>query len=545
MVSTQADLVLVGVRGYTGTPQRPWVSGIAVAGGRIIAVGTDEDVRPLVGPGTRVLDLPGRMVVAGFQDSHVHPDHGGLARARCDLHELKGVDAYREAVAAYASAHPEAEWILGGGWRLDDFPRGCPDRRILDAIVPDRPVYLPNRDGHGAWVNSRALQVAGLNASTPDPDDGRIERDDDGEPQGTLHEGAMDLVEAHVPPTRPEEWEAALLEAQRYLHSLGIVAWQDAWATEDSLRAYRSLAERGELTARVVAAMWWDRHRGQEQVEELVERRRTMTIGRLRATSVKVMQDGIPENFTAGMLEPYLEPRNRTGLSFVDPDRLREHVTLLDREGFQVHVHAIGDRAVREALDAFEAARAANGANDLRHHVAHIQVVHPDDVPRFAELGVVANAQPFWACLDGQMRDLVIPFLGPERSATQYPFGSLRRSGARLAFGSDWPVTTPNPLHEMQVAVTRVPFEEPDLPAFLPGERLDLGTALDAFTSGTAFVNHLDDVTGTIEPGKLADLAVIDRDLFEVAPEEIGEARVVLTLVEGEPVHADPSAVAW
>jgi predicted amidohydrolase YtcJ len=265
-------------------------------------------------------------------------------------------------------------------------------------------------------------------------------------------------------------------------------------------------------------------------------------VGRFRAGTVKIMQDGVIEDFTAAVLEPYLDatgaPTSNRGISFVEADALKRAVTRLDAEGFQVHVHAIGERAVREALDAFEAARAANGVRDARHHIAHIQVIHPDDVPRFAALDVVPNGQPYWACLEGQMIRLTIPFIGPERTAWQYPFACLVRSGARLAFGSDWSVSTGNPLREIQVAVTRRPDDDPSQPVFLPDERLDLATAMSAFTVGSAFVNRLDEETGTLEVGKLADLAVVDRDVFAVDPMEIGAARVLLTLVEGERVFA-------
>jgi predicted amidohydrolase YtcJ len=416
-------------------------------------------------------------------------------------------------------------------------------RSILDAIVPDRPVFLDNRDGHGAWVNTRALEMAGVTRDTPDPVDGRIEREGDGSPSGTLHEGAMALVTRLIPPATPEELERALLDAQSYLHSLGVTAWQDAHVSPETAAAYRAVEGREELTARVVGALWWTRGRGEEQVEDLIQLRALAPEGRFRATSIKIMQDGIVENFTAGVIEPYLREEGGRGLSFVEPESLKRAVTRLDREGFQVHIHAIGDRAVREALDAFEAARAGNGANDHRHHIAHLQVVHPDDVPRFAALGVTANCQPLWAGTDGQMRDLCIPFLGPDRTATQYPFRSLRRSGARLAFGSDWPVSTPDVMKEVQVAVTRVPYDEPDQPVFLPDERLDLADGLEAFTAGTAYVNHLDDVTGCIEEGKAADVVVLDRNPFEVDPSEIGETRVVLTLVDGRAVWGDPDSL--
>jgi hypothetical protein len=357
----------------------------------------------------------------------------------------------------------------------------------------------------------------------------------------------MQLVARLIPAPSQGELESALLAAQSHLHSLGITAWQDAHVSPATLAAYRSLGERGALTARVIGALWWDRHRGEEQVKELVEQRATGSAGRFRVTSVKIMQDGIPENFTAALQSPYLDaegrPTTNSGLSFIEPQALNVHVASLDREGFQVHVHAIGDRAVREALDAFEHALRANGPTEGRHHIAHIQLVRPEDVPRFAKLGVTANAQPFWACLDRQMRDLCLPFLGQERAGWQYPFAGVLRHGGRLAMGSDWPVTTPDPLKEIEVAVTRLPSGKKDAEAFLPAERLSLDQALEAFTSGSAYVNHLDDVTGSIEVGKLADLAVIDRDLFDTQPQEIGDARVLLTLVEGEPVYTDLSQV--
>jgi hypothetical protein len=541
-----ADLVVLagGVFSAGRGSDAPPADSVAVRDGRIAAVGTSADLRSMLGPRTEVVDLPGAMVVPGFQDAHVHPPSSGLELLQCDLHDVHAIDDYVAAVRDYAAAHPDRPWILGGGWSLDSFPGGIAHRSLLDAVAPDRPAYLPNRDSHGAWVNSAALRVAGIDRDTPDPPDGRIERDHDGEPSGTLHEGAMDMVERHVPRTTPADWEAGLLTAQAHLHSLGITAWQDAWLLPEHLDTYLALAADGRLTARVAGSLWWERDRGLEQVDELVERRARGRARRLRCDTVKVMQDGVCENFSAAMLEPYVgaETRNAppAGVSFVEAGALREAVTRLDSEGFQVHFHAIGDRAVRECLDAVEAARTANGARDARHHIAHIQVVHPDDVPRFAALDVVANAQAYWACLDDQMRDLNLPILGPERSATQYPFRSLVAAGARLAMGSDWSVSTADPLAQIQVAVTRVPQDQPDGERFLPNERLDLATCLEAFTLGSAFVDRLDDVTGTLEPGKFADLAVVDRDLFALAPNEIGDARCLLTMVEGEVVYRDP-----
>jgi predicted amidohydrolase YtcJ len=528
-----ADLVLTGGSVFAlGVPAGA-ESAVAVAGSRILAVGPPDRLVELVSSDTRVIEIEG-LVVPGFQDAHIHPPWGGLSELRCALYDLSTEAEYLRAIGAYAAEHPDAAWIEGGGWRMPAFPGGIARKEPLDGVVPDRPVFLENRDGHGAWVNSRALAMAGMGRDTPDPPDGRIERDAHGEPVGTLHEGAMELVERLISPPTQAELEEGIRRAQRRLHALGITAWQDAWVTEETLPAYRALAERGELTARVVASLWWDRTRGLEQIDELVERRRWGTLGRVDAGTVKIMQDGVCENFTAAMLEPYLTDGG-TGISFVDPRLLDQAVTRLDGLGFQVHFHAIGDRAVREALDAIEHAGATNGPRDARHHIAHIQVVHPDDVPRFAALGVVANGQPLWACHDPQMDELTIPFLGPERSTHQYPFASLLAAGARLAFGSDWTVSSANPLLEMEVAVTRVAPEARDADPFLPEQRISLADALTAFTSGSAFVNRLDE-TGTIAPGKLADLAVLDRDPFAPGAGPIGDAKVVLTLVDGQVV---------
>jgi predicted amidohydrolase YtcJ len=540
-----ADLVLVGGPIHTLDAARSTARAIAVRDGRIVALGAPRDVEPLIGPRTRRIELAGRAVVPGFQDAHVHPTHGGMAMLRCDLHERRGLDTYLRLIREYADAHPDAAWITGGGWSMDDFPGGTPTREDLDAVVPDRPAFLQNRDGHGAWANSRALEIAGVTAATADPPDGRIERRADGEPSGTLHEGAMSLVRRHIPPPTAEDWVAALRAGQAHLHALGITAWQDAIIEPTDQAAYETLAGRGELTARVAGALWWDRSRGEEQIDELLERRARGPIGRFAATSVKIMQDGVLENFTGAMIDPYLgpdgRPSDRRGISFVDPAVLGPAVARLDAEGFQVHFHAIGDRAVREALDAVAVAREGNGWSDNRPHIAHIQVIHPADVPRFAALGVAANAQPYWAVHEGQMDNLTIPFLGPERTTWQYPFRSLRRAGAVLAGGSDWPVSTADPLREIEVMVNRVADIDREADPFLPDERLDPVDALAAFTAGSAWVNHQEAETGTLEVGKQADLVVLDRDILDPSSGPIGDARVLATWVGGEPVHEDPA----
>ena len=541
-----ADLVLTGGHVHTVDPARPRAAAVAVRGERIVAVGSAVDIAGLVGPRTRVVDLDGRLLLPAFQDAHVHPIFAGVDRLQCDLREARGRDGVLAVIGSYVAAHPDDAWIIGSGWYMADFENGTPRREDLDAIVPDRPAFFPNRDGHSTWVNSRALELAGIERATADPADGRIERDPDGTPTGTLHEGAAHQVERLMPEITAEVMAAGLRLAQAHLHSLGISAWQDAIVRPADEAVYRAAAEDGWLTARVEAAMWWDRERGGDQIDELIERSRRGSVGRLRVNSVKLMQDGVLETFTGAMLDPYLAadgtPSANRGISFIDPAQLPGWVTRLDAAGLQPHFHAIGDRAVRECLDAVAAARSANGHTDTRPHIAHIQVIHPDDVARFAALDVVANAQPYWACHEGQMDVLTIPFLGPERSAWQYPFRSLLAAGARLAMGSDWSVSTPNPLLEMEVAVTRVADESRGVrPPFLPEQALSLDEAIRGFTAGSAWVNHLDADTGTIEVGKLADLAVIDRDLFAPDAGPIGDGRVLATLVGGVAVFEDPA----
>ncbi len=562
----QAELVFAGGAVYTADASGRRVvpataadgvpaSAVAVVGGRIEAIGNaaDRDIRDLIGPATEVVDLRGRALLPGFQDAHVHPAFAGITMIGCNLMGAASLAEALARISDFARLHPDREWIAGSGWRMEWFPGGSPDRQTLDAVTGGRPAYLSNRDGHGAWVNSRALELAGIDASTPDPADGRIERELDGGPQGTLHEGAANLVGTLLPQLTVEERLGGLLRAQEHLHRRGITAWQDAivgdyLGSPDPLPVYLAAAASGQLTARVEGALWWDRTRDGEQLPDILARRERGRAPRFRANTVKIMQDGVAENFTAGMLEPYTDPTgchdHGSGLSYVDPEALRGYVTQLDALGFQVHLHAIGDRAVREALDAIEAARTANrppdGANrtDNRHHIAHLQVVHPDDVPRFAALDVTANMQGLWAAHEPQMDELTIPFIGPQRTERQYVFGDLLRSGARLAAGSDWAVSSANPLRAIHVAVNRSlqGASGAEAEPFLPSQSLDLAEALAAYTIGSAYVNHLDDETGSIERGKLADLVVLDRDPFAHPKEEIGSTGVLATFVQGEPV---------
>ena len=474
----------------------------------------------------------------GFQDCHVHAPPAGLERLTIDLHDMSGRQAYLDTIAAYVGAHPDAEWITGGGWALEHFPGAAPRKEDLDAVTGARPAFLFNRDVHGAWVNSAALERAGIDARTPDPSDGRYERDEDGTPSGMLHEGAAYSFRTRwVPEPSRDEWEAAISNASAHLFSLGITGWQDAWVTPETFAAYTSMATAGTLRPRVVGALWWDRHGGLDQIPEF-RTRREQAVGNFHPTTVKIMVDGIIENQTASMIEPYCAGcggGESHGLDYVDRDLLVAAVTELDALGFQVHMHAIGDRAVRNGLDAVEAARSRNGASDNRHHIAHLQVIQPDDLARFGPLGVIANCQTYWAQSEPQMDELTIPFIGRDRAELQYPFESLRRAGARLAMGSDWGVTTADPLQQMEVAVRRIDPENRDNAPFLPEQALTLDTALAGFTAGSAYTNH-DADGGRLTLGTRADVAVIDQDLWQLSG-RTGEASVVCTVAGGEVVY--------
>ncbi len=534
-----SDILFRGGRAFLAADA--FAEAVLVRAGRIAAVGSEAEVVRRAAPGHETVDLGGGLLIPGITDAHIHPVMAGLERAKCDLSEVYGLPEYLERIISYAESHPGHEWIDGGGWDMAAFPGGLPHRSQIDFL--DRPAYLIQRDHHAAWVNSLALRRAGITRDTPDPADGRIERDPDGTPSGVLHEGAMDLVGLLTPRPGAQDLTDALLDAQEHLFSLGITGWQDAIVgsyagSDDQLPTYVSAAASGRLKARVVGALWWDRSRGAEQIPELIERRRSAEgLERFHATSVKIMQDGIAENFTAAVIEPYCRCGG-TGLSYVDPALLRGYVAELDRHGFQVHFHAIGERAVREALDSFEGTDPAN-----RHHIAHLQIIEPSDVPRFAALGVTANLQPLWATHQPQMDELAIPFLGEERSTWQYPFADLLRAGTRFCAGSDWPVSNADPIQGMHVAVNRT---EPggsvhaDYPAaqtpFLPSQRLDLATALTAYTAGSAWINH-DDEAGIITPGNRADLVVLDRDPFTEPAADIWRTQVTMTFVGGEEVY--------
>jgi predicted amidohydrolase YtcJ len=556
------SLVLTNARLWSPDGAGAGCDAIVADGGRITALTSTAEARARARPGARIIDLAGRLAIPAFGDAHVHPIGGGLESLRCDLTGLLTRDDYLRVIAesVRALSLDPGDWVLGGGWSMEAFPGGVPVAGDLTAVAGGRPVFLPNRDHHSAWVSPVALARAGITRDTPDPADGRIERDARGEPTGTLHDGAMRLVSRLIPAPIPEELAAGLRAGQRHLHALGVTHWQDAIVGEapdigipDSFATYQAAAAQGWLTAQVNGALWWDRRRGPDQIPGLLARREQASgPGAFRATSIKLMLDGVCETLTAAMTEPYRDRRpghhdHHRGELFVLPEQVAEAVRLLSREGFQVHLHAIGDRAVHVALDAVASAP----PDDLRHHIAHLQFIRPEDVDRFADLGVVANFQPLWATHDPQMDELTLPIVGPERASWQYVIGTLARRGARLAFGSDWPVSSADPLQEIHVAVNRrlsprlgrTGTPETERP-FLPGEALPLAQAVAAFTSGVAYVNHREQDLGSLRPGHRADIAVLNQDIFALPPAEIGDTQVDLTIAGGQIVHESASAPA-
>jgi hypothetical protein len=533
-----AVLVFRGGTIATMDPAEPRAEAVAVRDGRIVHVGDEAGVAPYVGPSTEVVDLAGRMLLPGFHDTHVHPVSGGVELGECDLNPARSrADVVRIVSECRARGAP-ATWVRGGGYQLPIFPDGAPARELLDSLVPDRPAYLTSADGHTAWVNSRALELAGVTAATPDPPpDGLVVRDADGRPQGTLRESAMRLVGRHVPEHTQAEIEAGLRLGLEMAARLGITTVHEASAGEPYARAYAAAERDGWLSARAVVALTVDEGRGVDQIDDLVALR-SLYRGRLaRPAAAKVFLDGVIEAGTAALLAPYDDRPGWRGELRFDPDTLTALVGALDDAGFKVHVHAIGDRAIRVALDAFEAQHARDGGAGPTHLMAHIQLIDPDDIGRFAELGVAASFQPLWFYADTYITDLTEPRLGPARSRWLYPARSVTESGALLVAGSDWSVSSMDPLDAIEVALTR---RDPDLdegPSWIREERLDLETMLRAYTIAAAEAGDLAHETGSITLGKSADLVVLDADLHALPPERISDARVDLTVFEGRIVY--------
>ena len=541
-----ADLIFFNGVVHPIDPSLPTTDTLAVQGDRVVALG--EDAAALKGAHTELVDLAGGALLPGFQDAHIHAVAGGLQRLGCNLEDVHSLDDYRSLISAHAQRHPDDEWLEGAGWYGDVFPGGYPHRDELDRIAPGRAVVIVSHDAHGAWASTEALRRAGIDRHTPDPDGGRIVRDANGEPTGMLFESAADLVTELLPKPDARRLDEALLEAQRYLHGLGITAWQDAAVGEalaipDTFDTYRSAAQDGRLTARVTGALWWDRVAGADQFEFLRSRRAAASSGNFRATAVKIMQDGVCENLTAAVFQAYQGHEHEHGLSFIEPRELAEIVRLLDADQFDIHLHAVGDRAVRECLDAI--AFRSGDAWDARHQIAHIDLIAHEDIARMRELGVIANLQPLWAREDKVLVETKLPYLSEDQQSRHFSFGSLHQAGVPIALGSDWPVSSPDPLWGIHTAVNRTaPADDPHAHdehaqhvPLLASESIDLPTALHGYTLGAARANRLDDRTGTLRQGSLADLVLLDQDPYAVPSSELGSLRVRGTVVGGEFVH--------
>lgn len=543
-----ADMILVNALIWPGRDAggpKPGMA-LAIAGDRIARIGDAREVLTLRGPQTELIDLRGALLLPGFRDAHLHPMIGAIDLIECRLSGPAEPASYLTQLREYAGKHQDRPFIRGSGWIYAAFPKSGPNRKSLDEVVPDRPVFLKAIDGHSGWVNSAALQLAGITRETPDPAGGAIERDPvSGEPTGFLREWpAMGMVTGKMAKPGIDEYleGARLFLAQAA--KFGITAIHDAVGKPPFIAAWEQLDRLGELTLHVTASQFGNPELGPEHLEELVDIRKRWKSPRRKIGAAKISLDGVVEGRTALLLEPYADAPGAFGEAMWEASDVRRFVADLDAAGYQTHFHAVGDAAVRLALDSVEAAQKANGRRDARHMIAHADLVDVNDVPRFAKLGVIANLQPAWYYRDSNFDSVALPCLGRERVFRQFALRSLRDSGASLAFSSDWPfggdTLTFNPLDGIETAITRCGIGKSGVEPFVPEQAVGLETMLDGFTRGTAFADF-DDDAGTLEVGKRADLAVLDRDLFATPASDIHEARVRLTVAAGRITWRDPA----
>ena len=542
-----ADVVLTNGRIWTAEAQRPWAEALAVRGGRLVVVGTSAEVAALRGPKTEVLDAGGRLVLPGFGDAHIHLVEGALSLDEVDLIHDQTLEAVQGRIKAFAAVDPRSPWVRGHGWLYGSFPGGLPTKAQLDAVVADRPAYMECYDGHSGWANSKALALAGITKSTRDPENGVIVRDPrTGEPTGALKEMARALVKAKIPGPDAEARYRLLLRALGQLNSQGITSVQDARTDSAPLQSEIPLFERalreGKLTVRIAAAV---------QMKEgayeapIAEARRLLALhddALLRCGRVKAYVDGVIEAHTAAMLAPYADdPSFGLGMPNWTPEGLNAAVVAADRAGLQVYLHAIGDRGVRMALDAHEAALKANGPRDRRGRIEHIETIAAADYPRFRALGVIASMQPLHANPDQNNFDVWSKNAGPDRAARGFSWGNLERAGARLVFGSDWPVVTSDVFRGLYCATTRKTREGTPMGGWFPELAVSLESALRHYTIDAAYASFEEGEKGSLAAGKRADFIVLSQDLFRQGPEAILKAKVLLTAMDGRIVHRDPA----
>ena len=550
-----ADLVFRNGNIHTVDAERPAATSIAVRGGLIVALGNDSDTARLIGPTTKVVDLQGRLVLPAFHDAHTHAVWGGLSHAQCPLYDGESTADYARIIAKCAAEDSGSGWLYGVGWRDGLFkPEGVPDKKLLDEVVPDRPAAFASVGGHSLWINSKGLAAAGITRDTPDPPNGHIDRDANGEPIGALQESAVELVLKLLPPPSAKVRENALRYARDYFNSVGIVGWHDALVPISSDEpgqaippgvpdTYAALARSGELKGYVTLALAWDRKRGLEQIPDLVAASQRLAAAGVEARAVKFLLDGVPAQRTAALIEPYADKPGFRGDLWIDEGVLQSAVIELDAKGFQIHMHTIGDRAVRTALDAFAKARERNGARERRNLLSHDNLIAESDLARIADQGVVTIFQPLWASLDDYMK-MVAVRVGPERMIHMYPVASVMRAGGRVAYGSDWPVGPADPLAGIEVALTRRHTGATEGERLSPDERVTLDQAIRNYTLNSAYALYKDDRSGSLKPGKSADLVVLDQDIFRIPETEIAKTKVLLTLFAGDVVHGDLAVVS-
>ncbi|WP_449281056.1 amidohydrolase [Leucobacter sp.] len=513
---------------------------IAFRDGRVVALGAEAEQLAAQDPSAERIDLAGGALAPAPGDGHAHPLLGGQEALGPAIREASDVRGILDAVAAWKAAHPEAEWIVGGSYDATFAEGGLFDARWLDEVTGDTPTILRAWDYHTAWVNSAALAAGGITAETPDPPLGRIVRRADGSPLGTLQEAAAnDFLATTAPAFSLERRIGAIEQATRRYAAQGTTWVQDAWVEPADIEVYRTALAQGRLHTRVNLAQRADPARWREQVAEFTAARegvRALGADRLSAETVKFFVDGVIESHTAALIAPYADRPHEHGLPNWTPEELSAAATAFDAAGFQLHLHAIGDAANRFALDAIEAAIRTNGPRERHHVIAHVALLDPADVARFAALGVIANFEPYWAQCDAVMRDLTIPHLGHPRDEWQYLIGSVHRSGATVSFGSDWPVTTLDWRPALSTAVTRHSHTEPGAPAWLPEERVDAATAYAAYTRGIARQALAPD-RGTLAVGRTADAVWLSADPLRIAPEAIAELEVLGTWLAGTQTH--------
>ncbi len=538
-----ADVIVTNARIYTMNPENKWAEAVAIRGDKIVAVGERKRIDGYRGPSTRVIDAGQRLVLPGFTDCHIHFMDGSLGLTHVDLNGASTVEEIQKRVKAYADAHPHEPWIQGMGWTYPTFgPTALPNKKILDDVVPDRPVYLVAYDGHSSWANSKALAMAGIDRNTADPPNGKVVRDEKGEATGALKEAAGDLVAAKIPkPTRAERLDA-LRKGIHEANKVGLVRVHSAGQDFEYLDLYDELRKNGELTLRFYISYFLDPPGLTPEIMAKIESaRKQYHDDWISGSAVKTMLDGVVEAHTAAMIEPYTDDPSVSGKLFWDPDKYKATIAELDKDGLQIFTHAIGDKAVRLALDAYQNAATANHTKDTRPRVEHIETISAQDIDRFGKLGVIASMQPLHSYPDEDTLDVWARNIGPERARRAWVWRSIEAKGGALAFGSDWPVVTLNPWPGVQTALTRQTDDGKPEAGFVPQQRLDLDDTLRAYTLGAAFAGRREKTEGSIETGKLADMIMLDRNLFLIEPTEISKTEVLLTMVGGKVVYESPN----